>query len=79
MRGRGGGGVCGVSANEYQLYEYTGAQTNFGDLTPYLIYDLEEMFYSFTMVKYTVYVFLVKTLCDLFINRVCENGVLKFI
>jgi hypothetical protein len=34
----GGGGSCGVSANEYKLY--TGAQINFGDLTPYLTYDL---------------------------------------
>ncbi len=35
----GGGGGCGVSANEYSCahHEY-GAQVNFGDLTPYLIY-----------------------------------------
>jgi hypothetical protein len=30
----GKGGSCGVSANEY-LQLYTGAQINFGDLTPY--------------------------------------------
>jgi hypothetical protein len=28
-----GGGVCGVSANEYSCAH--GAQINFGDLTPY--------------------------------------------
>jgi hypothetical protein len=28
---------CGASANEY-LQLYTGAQINFADLTPYLIY-----------------------------------------
>jgi hypothetical protein len=31
--GGGGGGDCGISANEYSC-----AQINFGDLTPYLIY-----------------------------------------
>jgi hypothetical protein len=35
----GGGGSCGVSANEY-LQLYTGAQINYGDLTPNLTYDL---------------------------------------
>jgi hypothetical protein len=34
---RGGGRSCGVSANEYTCTH--GAQINFGDLTPYLIYD----------------------------------------
>jgi hypothetical protein len=34
MRGKGPGGNCGVSANEYSLY--TGVHINFGDLTPYL-------------------------------------------
>jgi hypothetical protein len=34
---RGGGGGCGVSANGYSC-TYTGAQINFGDLTPYLTY-----------------------------------------
>jgi hypothetical protein len=33
---RGGGGVCGVSANEYSCAH--GAQKKFGDLTPYLTY-----------------------------------------
>ncbi len=33
----GGGGGCGVSANEYS-YEPHGVQINFGDLTPYLTY-----------------------------------------
>ncbi len=33
--GGGGGGGCGVSASEY-----TGAQINFGNRTPYLTYDL---------------------------------------
>jgi hypothetical protein len=32
----GGGGCCGVSANEYSCTH--GAQINFGDLTPYLTY-----------------------------------------
>jgi hypothetical protein len=36
---RGEGGSCGVSANEYM--QYTGAQINFGDLTPYLTYGGE--------------------------------------
>jgi hypothetical protein len=38
----GGGGGCGVSANEYRYGTavYTGAQINFGDLTPYLTYGL---------------------------------------
>ena len=35
MRGDGGGGGCGVSANVQQLYT---AQINFGDLTLYLTY-----------------------------------------
>ncbi len=35
----GGGGSCGVSANEYSCTVYTGAPLNFGDLTPYLTYD----------------------------------------
>jgi hypothetical protein len=35
-----GGGSCEVSASEYCTVQlYTGAQTNFGDLTPYLNYD----------------------------------------
>jgi hypothetical protein len=33
----GGGGFAGVSANEFSCAH--GAQTNFGDLTPYLTYD----------------------------------------
>jgi hypothetical protein len=33
----GGGGVAGVSANEYSCAH--GAQINFGDLAPYLTYD----------------------------------------
>jgi hypothetical protein len=33
-----GGGGCGVSTNEYSCAH--GAQINFGDLTPYLTYDL---------------------------------------
>ncbi len=33
-----GGGGCGFSANEYSYA--LGAQTNFGDLTPYLTYAL---------------------------------------
>ncbi len=33
----GGGEGSGVSANEYSC-TYTGAQINFGDLTPYLSY-----------------------------------------
>jgi hypothetical protein len=37
MRGKGSGG-CGVSANEYSCAH--GAQINFGDLTPYITYDL---------------------------------------
>jgi hypothetical protein len=45
----GGGGYCGVSANKYSCVH--GVQTNFGDLTPYLTNDLEEMFYSYTMVS----------------------------
>jgi hypothetical protein len=36
--GGGGGGDCGVSANENSRAH--GAQRNFGDLTPYLTYDL---------------------------------------
>jgi hypothetical protein len=32
----GGGGGCGVLANEYSCAH--GAQINFGDLTPYLTY-----------------------------------------
>ncbi len=43
----GGGGSCGVSANEYIC---TGAPINFGDLTPYFTYAL----YSF----YRLYLFL---------------------
>jgi hypothetical protein len=31
-------GVAGVSANEYSCTYVTGAQINFGDLTPYLTY-----------------------------------------
>ncbi len=34
----GGGGGCGVSANDYSCAH--GAQINFGDLTPYLTYVL---------------------------------------
>ncbi len=34
----GGGGGCGVSANEYSCAH--GAQINFGDLTHYLTYEL---------------------------------------
>jgi hypothetical protein len=34
----GGGGSCGVSANEYSCAH--GAQINFGDPTPYLTYDI---------------------------------------
>ncbi len=34
----GGGGSCGVSANEYSCAQ-NGAQINFEDLTPYLSYD----------------------------------------
>jgi hypothetical protein len=37
MRGDGGGGGCGVLANEHSCAH--GAQMNFGDLTPYLTYD----------------------------------------
>ncbi len=37
MRGDGGGGGCGVSANEFSCAH--GAQISFGDLTPYLTYD----------------------------------------
>ena len=33
-----GGGCCGVSANEYSCAH--GSQINFGDLIPYLTYDL---------------------------------------
>jgi hypothetical protein len=36
---RGEGGRCEVSANEYR---YTGAQMNFGDITPYLTYENDE-------------------------------------
>jgi hypothetical protein len=35
----GGGGSCGVSANECSC-TYTGAQINFEDLTPYLTYAI---------------------------------------
>jgi hypothetical protein len=35
---RGEGGSHGVSANEYSFAH--GSQINFGDLTPYLTYDL---------------------------------------
>ncbi len=38
----GGGGSCGVSANEYSCTLYTGAQINFGDLSPYLTYGVED-------------------------------------
>jgi hypothetical protein len=34
----GGGGRCGISANEYSCAH--GAQINFGDLTPYLTYNI---------------------------------------
>jgi hypothetical protein len=34
----GGGGGCGVSANEYSCKH--GAQINFGDLTPYFSYGV---------------------------------------
>jgi hypothetical protein len=34
----GGGGCCGVQANEYSCAH--GAQINFGDLPPYLTYGL---------------------------------------
>ncbi len=34
----GGGGDCGVSANEYSCTH--GAQMNFGDLAPYLTYGV---------------------------------------
>ena len=37
--GGGGGGGCGVPANEYS--RTYGAQINFGDLSPYLTYDLK--------------------------------------
>ncbi len=39
MRGWGGGGGCGVSANENSCTH--GAQINFGDLNPYLTYDCQ--------------------------------------
>jgi hypothetical protein len=35
----GGGGVAGISANEYSCAH--GAQINFGDLTPYLTYEFQ--------------------------------------
>jgi hypothetical protein len=38
----GGGGGCGVSANEYSSAD--GAQINFRDLTPYLTYDVSPSF-----------------------------------
>jgi hypothetical protein len=37
----GGGGGCGVSANEYSCAH--GAQINFGDLNTYLTHDLKVM------------------------------------
>jgi hypothetical protein len=37
----GGGGSVGVSANEYSCAH--GAQINFGDLTPYLTYDANDL------------------------------------
>ncbi len=44
----GGGGGCGVSANEYSSVH--GAQISFGDLTPYLTYELQET--AFVMERY---------------------------
>jgi hypothetical protein len=41
MRGDGG---CGVSDNEYSCAH--GAQVNFGDLTPYLTFDLSEKYFQ---------------------------------
>ncbi len=38
----GGGGGCGVSVNEYSCAH--GAQTNFGDLTPYLKGQCQKIF-----------------------------------
>jgi hypothetical protein len=49
MRGVGGMRGLRLSANEFSCAH--GAQTNFGDLTPFLTYDLEERFYGFTIVK----------------------------
>ncbi len=45
--GGGGGGVgsCGVSVNE--LEPYTGAQINFGDLTPCITYGILARFKIF--------------------------------
>ncbi len=41
-KSRGGGGGCGgFSANEYPYRCAHGAQINFGELTPYLTYDVE--------------------------------------
>ncbi len=39
-----GRGICRVSVNEYTAVLYTGAQINFGDLTPYLKVPKREIF-----------------------------------
>jgi hypothetical protein len=43
MSPNAGGGDGEVSANEYSCTLYTGAQINFGDLTPYLTYGASEL------------------------------------
>jgi hypothetical protein len=47
MQGGGGGGLR-VSANEYSWLCTNGVQINFGDLSPYLVYDITGKLYNST-------------------------------
>ncbi len=55
----GGGGSCGVSANEYSWHR---VQLNFGDLTPYLTYDALSQSHTLAVTSGQSYLFSIWTL-----------------